>query len=120
MTNPDMTYDWGELSHADTPAATFGLRPGVAGVHMEHQADVYCPTCAEDLLYGPTWERLREGNVGYDHPEADAIGNVAAVLASEEWDCPGARCGHCAVPLDVKVAHYDAVCQPDTCPVWNE
>jgi hypothetical protein len=116
MTDTDMRREPLSYDLDDGPALTFGLHPGVAGVYMEHQADVYCPTCAEDILYEATWDRVQREDIGYDHPQHERLGNVAAVLASEEWDCPGATCGHCGVPLDVKAIHYDGVCQPRSCP----
>jgi len=112
----DMTYDRLERSDTDYTADTFGLTPGVAAVYMEHQADVFCETCARDILGEELFGRLKDGDLGYDHPKADELGNVAAVLSTEEWDCPGAFCGHCAVQLDVRVIHYDGVCEPDRCP----
>jgi hypothetical protein len=116
----DMTHDPFGRTDADHTAETFGLAPGVAGVYMEKMADVFCRDCARDILGEELFERLKEDSLGYDHPKADELGNVAAVLASEEWDCPGATCGHCGISLDVRVIHYDGPCQPDTCPVWGE
>lgn len=116
MSDDDMTYEAFERADADYTADTFGLRPGVAAVYMEHKADVFCGTCAREMLGDDLFEQLKEGDLGYDHPKADELGNVAAVLSSEEWDCPGPNCGHCAVGIDVRVIHYDGVCQPDTCP----
>lgn len=115
MAANDMTHD--RLGRADTDhtADTFGLRPGVAAVQMEHQADVFCKDCARDILGPDLFETLKKEDLGHDHPKADELGNVTAVLSSEEWDCPGANCGHCGIPLDVKTVHYDGVCQPDTC-----
>lgn len=115
MSDESMTFERFERADAEHTADTFGLRPGVAGVQMEHKADVFCPTCAKDIL-GDCFDRLKEENLGYDHPHADELGNVTAVLSSEEWDCPGANCGHCGIPLDVRTIHYADVCQPDTCP----
>lgn len=112
----DMTYERFERADADYEAGTFGLRPGVAGVYMEHHADVFCKTCAKDILGEELFQDLKQDDLGYDHPMADELGNVAAVLSTEEWDCPGANCGHCGISLDVRVIHYDGVCQPDTCP----
>jgi hypothetical protein len=112
----DMTYEPFERSDTDYTADTVGLPPGVAGVYMEHEADVFCPTCARDTLGDDLMDRLKQEDLGHDHPLADELGNVAVVLSTEEWDCPGATCGHCAVSLDVRTIHYDAVCQPDTCP----
>lgn len=112
----DMTYDRLERADSGYSADTFGLRPGVAGVYMEHKADVFCGTCARDILGEDLFNRLKRERVGYDHDRVDELGNVAAVLSSEEWDCPGADCGHCGVPLDVRTIHYDAVCQPESCP----
>lgn len=110
-----MRYDKLERADADHTAETFGLKPGVAGVYMEHKADVFCQDCATDILGEELMERLSNANLGYDHPMADELGNVAVTLTSEEWDCPGATCGHCGIPLDVRVIHYGDVCQPDTC-----
>jgi hypothetical protein len=112
----DMTYEAFERADADYEADTFGLTPGVAAVYMEHMADVFCKTCARDMLGDDLFSQLKEDNLGYDHPKADQYGNVAAVLSTEEWDCPGANCGHCGVPIDVRVIHYDSVCQPEYCP----
>lgn len=111
-----MKYERFERADAEYTADTFGLTPGVAGVYMEEKADVFCQTCARGILGDELLEQLKEDALGYDHPKADELGNVAAVLSSEEWDCPGARCGHCGIQLDVHVIHYDGVCQPDTCP----
>lgn len=115
MSDDSMTYEHLERADADYTADTFGLRPGVAAVYMEHEADVFCKTCAKDILGEELFEALKEDNLGYDHPKADELGNVAAVLSTEEWDCPGARCGYCGITLDVRVIHYDGVCHPDTC-----
>jgi hypothetical protein len=115
MTN-DMTYEPFARADCEYSADTFGLHPGVAGVYMEHMADVFCETCARDMLTDELMSRIKEGNPGYEHDFTEEYGNIAAVLSSEEWDCPGARCGHCAIKLNVRVIHYDAVCQPDTCP----
>jgi hypothetical protein len=112
----NMTYEPFERAVADHDADTVGLSPGVAGVYVETAADVFCPTCARDSLGSGLFERVKETNPGYDHDRSAELGNVAAVLSSEEWDCPGARCGHCRIGLDVRVAHYDGVCRPDTCP----
>jgi hypothetical protein len=114
--DPDMTFETFERTDAGHKADTFGLRPGVAAVYMEHKADVFCETCATDILGEELFQQLKEDDLGYDHPKADELGNVAAVLSTEEWDCPGAFCGHCGIQLDVRVIHYDAVCQPDLCP----
>jgi hypothetical protein len=111
-----MQYEQLERADADYTADTFGLSPGVAAVYMEHEADVFCEQCARGILGDELLERLKEDNLGYDHPKSDELGNVAAVLSTEEWDCPGARCGHCGIELDVRVIHYDGVCHPDTCP----
>lgn len=111
-----MQYDQFERADADYTADTFGLTPGVAAVYMEHKADVFCQTCARDILGDDIFERVKEERVGHDHDKVDELGNVAAVLSTEEWDCPGANCGHCGIQLDVRVIHYDGVCQPDTCP----
>jgi hypothetical protein len=116
MTDTDMTYDDFERADADYTADTFGLWPGVAAVYMEHHAAVFCPTCAEDILGEELFQQLKDDDLGYDHPEADELGNVAVVLSSEEWDCPGPRCDHCGVGIDVSVIHYGGVCQPETCP----
>jgi len=93
------TYEMFERSDADYPAGTVGLWPGIAGVYIERQADVFCPTCAKDTLGEELFERLKTENLGYDHPRADDLGNVAVVLSTEEWDCPGATCGHCGIDL---------------------
>jgi len=111
-----MQYDRFERADSEYTAETFGLWPGVAAVHMEHHADVFCQTCARDILGDDLFEQLKQDDLGYDHPKADELGNVAVVLSDEEWDCPGSDCGHCGIPLDVRVIHYDGVCQPDTCP----
>jgi hypothetical protein len=111
-----MTYDHLERADADHKAETVGLRPGIAGVYMEHHADVFCPTCARDILGDDLFERVKTESPGYDHDKSDELGNVAAVLSTEEWDCPGANCAHCGIGLDVRVIHYDSVCQPDWCP----
>jgi hypothetical protein len=112
----DMTYEPFARSDADHTADTFGLWPGVAAVNMEHKADVFCKTCARDILGEELFERLKDDGLGCDHPKGDELGNVAAVLSTEEWDCPGAFCGHCGIELDVRVIHYDDVYQPATCP----
>jgi|APHM01.1.fsa_nt_gi hypothetical protein len=107
-----------EFSRADAAhtADTWGKWPGIAAVYLEHYADVFCQTCARDMLGDKLFERCKGENPGYDHDRTDEFGNIAVVLSNEEWDCPGAHCGHCCVPLDVRVIHYDDVCQPDTCP----
>lgn len=111
----DMTYERLERADADYEADTFGLSPGVAAVYMEHMADVFCKTCAKDVLGDDLFSRVKEENV-----HTDEYGNVAAVLSTEEWDCPGANCGHCGVPIDVRVIHYDSVCRVDWCPYTVE
>lgn len=116
MSDETMRYDRFERADSDLTADTFGLSPGVAGVQMEHKADVFCPHCAEDILGSELFDRLKEDDLGYDHPHADELGNVTAVLSTTEWDCPGANCGHCGIPLDVRVLHYDDVCRPDSHP----
>ena len=113
-------YERFERADADYTADTFGLWPGVAGVYMEHKADVFCPTCAEDILGEELFEQLKEDDLGHDHPLVNELGNVAAVLSTEEWDCPGANCGHCGISLDVNVIHYDGVCYDETCPLIDE
>lgn len=115
-----MEYDQFERADADDTADTFGLSPGVAAVQMERKADVFCRTCARDMLGEEAFDRLKEENLGHDHELAGEFGNVTVVLSSEEWDCPGANCGHCGVPLDVKDIHYEEVCQLDTCPLSTE
>lgn len=105
-----MQYEHLERADADYQAETVGLWPGIAGVYMEKHADVFCPACAKGILGDSLFARLKEEDLGYDHDKADDLGNVAVVLSSEEWDCPGANCGHCGISLDVKIAHYDAVC----------
>ncbi len=112
-----MEYDQFERADADYTADTFGLWPGVAAVYMEHKADVFCETCATDILGEELMERLKDDDLGHDHPKSDELGNVAVVLSDEEWDCPGPNCGHCGVPLDVHTIHYEGVCQPDSCPL---
>jgi len=112
----DMTHERFGRADADYTADTFGLWPGVAGVYMEEKADVFCPTCGQDILGDALFERLKEDDLGYDHPRSDDLGNVGVVLSTEEWDCPGAFCGHCAIQLDTHVIHYGGVCKPDTCP----
>lgn len=114
------TYERFERADADYTADTFGLWPGVAGVYMEHKADVFCPTCAEDILGEELFEQLKDDDLGCDHPLVNELGNVAAVLSTEEWDCPGANCGHCGISLDVNVIHYDGVCYDETCPLIDE
>jgi hypothetical protein len=111
-----MQHDQFERAGHDHTAPTFGLAPGIAGVYMEHKADVFCKDCAEDILGEELFQRVKREDLGHDHELSDELGNVAAVLSSEEWDCPGATCGHCGIDLDVRVIHYDGVCQPDTCP----
>jgi len=117
MYDRGMTYAPLERAECTYTAETWGLWPGVAAVYMEEHADVFCKTCAKDILGEALFERLREENLGYDHPLADTLGNVAVVLSDEEWDCPGAHCGHCGIALDVEVVHYDGVCNPDWCTV---
>lgn len=112
----DMTYDAFERSDAGYTADTFGLSPGIAAIYMEHHADVFCKICARDMLGEELFNRCKEENPGYDHDRTDQFGNIAAVLSNEEWDCPGAMCGHCAISLNVRTIHYDAVCKPETCP----
>ena len=110
-----MTYEPFGRTDAGGTADTFGLSPGVAGVYIEHTADVFCGTCAHEILGSELFGRIKEESPGYDHNRSDELGNVAAVLSSEEWDCPGAFCGHCSIKLDTKIAHYDGVCRPDMC-----
>lgn len=109
----EMTYELLERAEADYKADTFGK--GVAGVQMEHLADVFCGTCARDILGDALFARLKTEDLGHDHDRSRDLGNVTAVLASTEWDCPGATCGHCGIELGVRVIHYDGVCQPDRC-----
>jgi hypothetical protein len=111
-----MQYDHLERAGSDHTAPTFGLAPGIAGVHIEHKADVFCKDCAKGILGEELFQRVKREDPNYDHELSDELGNVAAVLSSEEWDCPGATCGHCGIGLDVRVIHHDGVCQPDTCP----
>ena len=115
-----MTYD--ALGRADPGdcAPTVGKSPGVAGVQIERQADVFCPTCARDILGSDLFERVKHDNPGYDHDRSDDLGNITAVLSSTEADCPGLSCGHCGIPLDVRTIHYPGVCQPDYCPLSTE
>lgn len=108
--DPPMEYEQFERAEEDYTAETVGLSPGVAGVYMEHKADVFCPTCGRDILGDGLMDRLKSEDLGYDHPKSDELGNVAVVLSTEEWDCPGANCGHCGIQLDTKVIHYDGVC----------
>ena len=110
-----MTYERLERADPDDCATTVGKPPGVAGVHIEHKADVFCPDCARDILGDDLYARVKQEAPGYDHDRADELGGVSAVFSTSEWDCPGASCGHCGIPLDVRVLHYDGVCQPDTC-----
>lgn len=98
------------------PARTVGKLPGVAGVYVERHADVFCPDCAPDVVGQEIYERVKSESVGYDHDRTDELGNVAAVLASEEADCPGMSCGGCGIRLDTRVLHYEGVCRPDWCP----
>lgn len=110
-----MRYSLGERSNAGYKADKVGLWPGVAAVYIEEFADVFCNQCARDTLGDELFEQVRIEDLGCDHPRADEFGNVAAVLSTSEWDCPGANCGHCGIVLDVRVAHYDEVCQPEWC-----
>ena len=114
----EMSYERFERAEVDYTADTVGLPPGVAGVAFERAADVFCPECARDVLGDELFKRVKKENLGYDHPMADELGNVTVVLSTDEWDCPGANCGHCAVPLDVQVLHYEGVCQ-ESCPEGN-
>jgi len=113
MNDIPMTYARGARADVDYTADTVGLWPGIAAVYLEEAADVFCNQCAEDLLGPELYGRVRTEDVGYDHEQTDELGNVTAVLSTEEWDCPGASCGHCGITLDVTVIHYDDVCQPD-------
>lgn len=106
-----MKYDRFERADATHDAVSFGLSPGVAGIQIEELADVFCRQCAQDILGEETFETVKERNA-----MTEEYGNAAAVLTSEEWDCPGANCGHCGISLDVSVIHYD-VCDVDTCPL---
>ncbi|MFO8151381.1 MAG: hypothetical protein R6T93_13960 [Trueperaceae bacterium] len=110
-----MRYSLGERDDVDYKADKVGLWPGVAAIYMEQLADVFCNDCALDILGPELFDDVRIENLGYDHARADELGNVAAVLSTEEWDCPGAHCGHCGITLDVRVAHYDEVCRPEWC-----
>ncbi len=103
-----MTYDG--LERAGDTAGTFGLWPGVAGVQLESEADVFCPQCARDILGEEAFDRVKQESF-----RMEPFGGVSAVLSSEEWDCPGATWGHCGINLDVSVIHYDDVCNPEWC-----
>jgi len=112
-----MRYDVGEREHVTYKAEKFGLHPGIAGVYIEELGDVFCKDCATDKIGEEDMERLRQDDLGYDHDKVDEFGNIAAVLSTFEWDCPGARCGRCGIKLDVRVAHYDEVCYEGLCPL---
>lgn len=116
----NQTYEFGERADVDYKADTFGLWPGIAAVYIEDLADVFCKECASEMMTDEMMDDLRQDDLGYDHEMADEYGNVAAVLSSEEWDCPGARCGHCGIQLDVRVAHYDEVCHDGLCTLEAE
>lgn len=105
-----MRYEAFERAENNYAADTVGLWPGIAGVYLEGDADVYCPKCAHDILGDELFATVKRENT-----RTDEHGSVSAVLSSEEWDCPGATCGHCAIRLDVSVIHYDGVCNPDWC-----
>lgn len=105
-----MTYESLERSNSNHKASTFGLWPGVAGVQIEKIADIFCPSCAKDILGQELFNRLKKDDLGYNHPKSDELGNVTVVLSDSEFDCPGGYCGHCGIELDVSIIHYDAVC----------
>jgi hypothetical protein len=120
MQSDNQTYEFGERAKAGYKADKFGLWPGVAGIYIEEMADVFCSECAGDILTDEMMARIRKDDLGHDHELAGELGNIAAVLSSEEWDCPGARCGHCQIQLDIRVAHYDEVCREGFCPLEAE